>query len=205
MLIGLHGQARSGKDTIYRLIEEDFGGTGVKVTRDAFADRMILSMCRLFFPNADLTFALAWWKWFKEDGDIDVAVQAADRLTIDGRTVGQRYGTESHRHIFGEDFWVDVVLPNWQDDDYGRMDGLTRSDILVITDVRFENEAERILDCGGCLWRITRPGTPEYEHSSARVLPDEYFTYHIENKTNLDALRAKVQLGVWNEALRQVP
>jgi len=31
--------------------------------------------------------------------------------SITGRQALQRYGTEGHRDVFGEDFWVDALLP----------------------------------------------------------------------------------------------
>lgn len=206
MLIGLHGKKGSGKDTIYDIIREDFQGIGVNVVRDAFADRLKLSAYRSFKPDATLEEAYDWAERLKNGGYvISIGENHRTMKEATGRQFFQYFGTEAHRDIFGQDFWVDAVLPDWQDDDYGREDGLTRNDILVITDVRFENEADRILDCGGHVWHVVRPSTEDDDdHVSEQVLADEYFSYKIENLTTIEALRSKVHLGVWNALAQQV-
>jgi hypothetical protein len=206
MLIGLHGKAGSGKDTIYQIIKEEFEGPGVRVLRDAFADRLKLSAFRCFKPDATLEEAYEFFEVIKNHGSIVAYDMHDDPIAeVTGREFSQYYGTEGHRNVLGEDVWVDAVLPSWQDDDYGREDGITRNDILVITDVRFPNEAERILDCGGAVWHVYRPSSEVGDtHISEADLNPEYFSYTIENLTTLDALRPKVHLGVWSELAQQV-
>ena len=63
----------------------------------------------------------------------------------------QKLGTECIRKVFREDFWiknlevtVDPILQSGQN--------------VVISDVRFDNEARWILDKGGVVIRVVRPG-----------------------------------------------
>lgn len=205
MLIGLHGKAKSGKDTVCSMIREDFEGAGCRVVRDAFADRLKLSAYRCFKPDATVEEALAWANLLKNDESFIIAEARSEGGStlgahITGRQFLQHYGTEAHRDVFVQDFWVDAVLPDWQDDDFGRGDGLTVNDILVITDVRFTNEAERILECGGVVWHVVRPEAEVGDtHASEQMLPSEYISYTIENLTSLEALRAKVHVGLYTE------
>jgi hypothetical protein len=86
------------------------------------------------------------------------------QLTIRGFL--QRYGTEAHRDVFGEDFWLDAALPLAglpDDQDY-------LSALYVVTDVRFRNEAERIDELNGFVARVIGPESETGDHPSERVL-----------------------------------
>ena len=63
------------------------------------------------------------------------------------------------REVFGEDFWVDQALGSVGDDED-----------VVVTDVRFENEARAIKEMGGFLVRIDRPGRHPHGHRSETEL-----------------------------------
>lgn len=64
----------------------------------------------------------------------------------------QRYGTESHRNVFGDNFWVEQAM--------NMMQSLIASGCqrIVIDDCRFENEREALVARGGRIVRIDRPG-----------------------------------------------
>lgn len=139
---------------------------------------------------------------------------------ITGRELWQLYGTEAHRaddlgYSFGPNFWVDNLLPlgdvprlhqgtSWPAPEYTQ-DELVRpmwwdmfkeswagfADWAVITDVRFPNEAERILSCGGEVWLVdadVRQGPNKDGHASEVRLPDEMITRTIDNNGDLGAL-----------------
>lgn len=188
-IIGLTGVARSGKDTVGELIEEIAPelATQPTVKRTGFAHLLKLSATRLFYPDATLEQALEWCDWLKTKGLI--SVMADDEvLGIDveqtGRDFLQRYGTEAHRDTFSEDFWLDAVLPEGRDD----------CDILVITDCRFENEAQRIQDRGGEVWQLVRPGVEAVNaHVSDAGFNPALIDRTIENDGSLTLLRNKVE------------
>lgn len=81
----------------------------------------------------------------------------APDLQLTFREFLQRYGTESHRDVFGEDFWLDQALP--MDKDY-------TDAVYVVTDARFPNELKRIKDLGGVTVRIDGPLEFTGEHRS---------------------------------------
>jgi len=92
----------------------------------------------------------------------------------------QRYGTESHREVFGTDFWVDMALP---------IDTDHSDKLLVVTDVRFPNEATRVKDLGGQVWKIERETeTAHGDHPSEQDL-DQWVDVFVDNTGSLYDLR----------------
>jgi hypothetical protein len=197
-IIGLTGEARAGKDTVAQIIRtclteraglSDSVRATVLVT--GFAHKLKLSAARLFYPEATLEEALEWSDWFKTYGGVELydSRKAGERV-VTGRAFLQRYGTEAHRNTFGEDFWLDAVLPAERAD----------CDTLVICDARFENEVQRIRDRGGEVWRILRPGHENPAevgaHASEQRIPDQYVDKTIVNDSEdenwREALRGKV-------------
>lgn len=138
MIIGVTGKAGSGKDTFFHRALELSGRMGIPTpTRLAFADKLKESASLLLGVSVDDL------NHFKND-------DSTGHLTVLGRPMSirsflQRYGTESHRDVFGPDFWVDALLP------YSMVH---QNEILIITDVRFENEAVRIRSLGGSIVNV---------------------------------------------------
>jgi hypothetical protein len=53
--------------------------------------------------------------------------------------------------------------------------------IMVITDVRFDNEARRICDLGGVVWEITRDQTVTSDHATEQGISPFLIAATIEN------------------------
>jgi len=156
VIIGLSGLKNSGKDTVAAYLVKEHG-----FERKAFADPLKQSVAALFnIPFSEVD---------KLKNDTDVAVEI--RLFTQGvssslqpeyrawsfREFLQRYGTESHREVFGMDFWVDYTLP---------VQGFYPGRAIVVTDVRFENEADRVRFLGGSIWYVDRGQESTDEHVS---------------------------------------
>lgn len=192
MLIGLHGKARSGKDTTAQFILEQAEGDSFAARRDAFADRLKISAARALGFQGDESECLMFCNDLKVAGRIElvwdnqVFNDLSENTTweewgISGREYLQYYGTEAHRQVFADDFWVDACLP---------LDLDHSGEILVITDVRFENEAERIHELGGEVWHILRSGDAAFDnHASERPLPVRLIDNTLVNNRDLDHLR----------------
>ena len=162
MIIGLSGYAQSGKDSVAKILVEEYG-----YTRIAFADKIkefLLSF------NAQVHDAVTIYGW--EDAKRFHAVRKA----LQDIGVGAR-------QIFGEDFWIEqafkgiITKPNQLTGDY------------VITDVRFNNEAQAIKEWGGHIWRVERPGiNPVNNHVSESELNVWNFDEMIYNAGTLKDL-----------------
>lgn len=184
MIIGLTGKMQSGKDTVCRMIQGFLPGA----ERRAFADPLKDSVCALFDVDRE---SLDKWKL---DTSVVVSVfrdtassceTLSQSFTI--REILQRYGTEAHRKIFGDDFWVKHSLPGYKSDYVGKL--------LVFTDVRFDNEARRIQELGGFNIKIERLRNGfdvGASHASERALDRDLVTHILTNNGTLLDLKAEV-------------
>lgn len=205
-LIGIKGRLHSGKDTAVEYIKQA-AGPGCRVERTGFADKMKRSgLEALGYDTTDWTNedVLEWANAIKESGTVTVSMDSST-TSITGREFWQRYGTEAHRDIFWQEFWVDALFsPGLIGNPIGLAKAFPDTDILVVTDCRFTNEAERILNLGGSVWQIDaerRLGPlPEGTHISEQPLPPEYVTLKVPNNTTLEqfgvAVRAAYDLEI---------
>lgn len=155
MIIGLHGRLQAGKDTAMHRLAYILAPS--PVVHVSYARKLKESVAALF----DIATPLI--ETWKTQPDTVVAIQRLEhggRRTVTQLTFReflQRYGTESHRDVFGEDFWLDQALP--MDKDY-------TDAVYVVTDARFPNELKRIKDLGGVTVRIDGPLEFTGEHRS---------------------------------------
>lgn len=184
-LIGLTGLAGAGKDEAAKALVED----GWK--REAFADRMRTAILALDpwvdvkgDPNGDL--------YAERLSDIVDALgwDTAKREFPEVRRLLQKFGTEAGRDIHGLDCWVDLVITPWRDPSQN----VDRVD-LVVTDVRFENEAQAIREAGGVVVRITRPGLDRLPggHASEAGFPERLVNWTIFNDGPIEKLHAAIR------------
>lgn len=216
VLIGLNGRARSGKDTAAAYIRRCCGGS---MQRVGFADKLKLSAAFVFgFDPQSVEEAVDIAERIKTSGSVVTTWQEGFRAaqgthdsrsfgrvpnirskTISGRELYQRYGTEAHRDVFGRDFWVDALLPQpaHHGGPYGLQQRFPGIDFIVIVDLRFENEAERVLDLGGYVWRIDadeRLGPlPANAHISEQGLPDELTCLTVDNNRDQAHFESQVE------------
>ena len=183
-IIGLNGYARSGKDTVAGLIRE-IHGDGVKIV--AFADLIKLSAARALKACSDpddvgIDAVRAWADKFKQGYSVRIFDNIGHQVGgMQGREFLQRYGTEAHRELFGDDFWVDQI--DWQPD----------CDILVFTDVRFDNEAKAIRERGGEVWKIDRPTARPGRHASEQPIDSDLVSCTIINNRDLEHLKGDIE------------
>lgn len=169
MLIGLSGYAQSGKDTVASI----FGEFGFE--RVAFADLMreaALAFDPIISPGSveplRLSDVVAEFDW-------DVAKVEIPEV----RRTLQRLGTEVGRSLLGEDVWVNAL--------FSRLD-LDNQD-YVVSDCRFPNEAQRIVDEGGLMVRVSRRFGPANDHLSEVALDGWDFNFRLINNGTIEDLR----------------
>ena len=94
----------------------------------------------------------------------------------------QFFGTDVCRKIY-EPIWVESCLSAIKKE---------QSELAIIADVRFPNEADAIIRAGGTLLRLTRQ-TLEDNHASEKALDDYPFEHTVNNANNsIDNLMVKV-------------
>jgi hypothetical protein len=168
LLIGLSGYARSGKDTVAELLCLNYG-----YKRVSFADPMRQALYVLS-PKLDNIVRLSE---YVDDYGWDVAKQNQEV-----RRLLQVFGTEVGRKMFGLDFWIDIALKD--------LSGDTQ---VVISDVRFPNEADAIAKLGGSMWRINRKNHSAVNgHTSEHAMDNYMFNHVIYNDGTLDDLSDEV-------------
>lgn len=197
-LIGINGYARSGKDTVYEFIEELSTG---RVKRVAYADKMKVMAARsLGFerPEGELIELMNSIKlgstisvFYDEPSNPTDLADNAVFHHLTGREFIQNFG-EDGRRTFGEDFWIDLVLP--RPDNAASLDERYFGvNMLVVTDCRHPNEAQRVLDLGGEIWHVVRPGVKSDGHITETRLPVWLIDKTIINDGSLDVLRDRVK------------
>jgi hypothetical protein len=168
MIVGLSGYARSGKDTVAELLCLNYD-----YKRVSFADPMREALYVLS-PRIDSIVRLSE---YVDDYGWDTAKQNPEV-----RRLLQVFGTEIGRKQFGTDFWVDMALKD-----------LDSNSLVVISDVRFPNEAEAIKKLGGSIWRINRHNHSAVNgHLSEHAMDNYMFNHVIYNDGTLDDLADEV-------------
>jgi len=185
-LIGLSGQARSGKDTVGANLIKQYN-----YHRYAFADPLKKAGSEMFGIPLDDFYA-------DDKKEVD-----NEFWGISPRRIAQLLGTEGGRELFRQDIWVKraeyefvqhkAVVADIQLDSFGKIAGEAG---MVITDVRFPNEAAWIREMGGTVIDIVRPGADGNvgveAHASEAGYPDELKDYVIQNDGTLADLYLKV-------------
>lgn len=106
----------------------------------------------------------------------------------------QKLGTDAMRFGLHQDVWVNALYADYNPITYSDRGGWEYPD-WIITDMRFDNEAEAGKKRDGISIRVTNPNIPavEGEHISERLL-DNYtgFDFHIVNTGNCKELYQEV-------------
>lgn len=105
------------------------------------------------------------------------------KRAMTAREFMQYFGTDIMRKIY-EPIWINSCIRTIKKE---------QSQLAVIADVRFPNEAKVIEECGGAVVRLTRQLFDD-KHTSEVSLDDYPFTHYIDNKDeSVDSLIMKVK------------
>ncbi len=209
-LVGINGFKRSGKGETAAILNEIWPDPDGIVYGIGFADKLKMLAALSIGLQGSPQELIAAMDEAKEEWSFDqINKLARVERTFTGREYLQNMGTEAGRTLFGEDFWVDQVLPqpvdhvsgmDWDDHRAQNSDALERMypgvAVLAITDLRFENEAKRIKKLGGVVWEVQRPGKDSDGHKSEQRLPEELIDHVIGNYGTLDVLREQVEIAM---------
>ena len=162
IIIGISGKKGSGKDTFATFLEDKLVTKyNLKVVHKAFADDL-KKCCAILSGQFD-------WVFY----DQDKKDKKAGLLNITNRELMQKFGDLTRQ--LDPDIWIKLAL---------NLDFKSEPDILIITDVRYKNEAKAIKDKGGILIRIKSNRSVEDCHISETDL-DDYTDFDLEIINNI--------------------
>lgn len=191
-LIGIHGHAGSGKDTVAKYLSSSRSDTYWLAFAEPLKDACaaMFGISREFFDDSAMKeIEHPFWK-------------------VSPRKIAQFVGTEMVRshlhHLFGlsefqhsDDFWIRHVAGIIN----GHLDNRAEyleDDVVCISDVRFQNEYDWIIANDGIIIHLTREGAEGKvglkDHASEKSL--KYYTpertYNVENNGTLEELYGKI-------------
>lgn len=178
LIIGLSGYSRSGKNEAAEALVQ----YGWK--QAAFADKLreFLLAVDPVIPGPYGTGNLRLSVLIR-----DVGWEYAKDHYPEVRALLQRTGTEAGRRLLGPNVWVDALFRELED-----------APAVVITDVRFPNEARAVAERGGVVIRIERPGVgPARDkvgrvHESETALDDWSYDHVLYNDGSVRDLHLKL-------------
>lgn len=177
IIIGLTGPAGSGKDTVGDWLERDHA-----FTRIALADpirvglKAMLGLSSSDFKSPRKETPIAW-------------------LGRSPRALMQTLGTEWGRNLVTSDIWVRRASQT--------IAALPQPRLVVVTDIRFEDEAAWLRNIGGTLWHIRRAHVPRVRaHISEAGVALAEGDLVIENNGTLDDLHRRIDDALADRLLR---
>jgi len=136
ILVGITGRARVGKDTAAGFLAENFG----------------LVQYAMAGPIKDALAAMGFDRRVYDDPQIKEIV--IDGLGVSYRKMAQTLGTEWGRSIH-KDFWLILATRNFLMLDKKYLG-------MVVSDIRFENEAAWVREAGGLVIHIAGPQRSDF-------------------------------------------
>lgn len=180
-IIGFHGIAGAGKDTAAATIKEAEKNTDIF----AFAGPL-KEACKLLF---NFSHEQMYDQILKEVYD--------ERWERSPREILQWLGTDILRTQINEDFFVMNMKQRIES---------SEADYIIISDVRFDNEAEFIRSLGGKVIKIVRnmggeskndgKTTKHSEHITERGISPALIDAYVENNASIQEFKTNIMLSV---------
>ena len=169
-LIGLTGKARAGKTTVANYLWVDHGFVHL-----SFAGPLKMAAKHIFGLKEHQL----------EDESKELLIE---HWKLTPRQMFQKLGTEAVRNVFGNDTWVKRMALSLAE--------VRATDDVVISDVRFPEEAEFIVRQGGVLVEIVRrdaglSGAEGGHASENHVIVADYV---LDNNSTVEALQGEIDL-----------
>lgn len=192
MLIAFSGFKGAGKDSAAAVLIDEYGFKKI-----AFADALREALLLLdpivwadpdepgvYVRLSEVVFAFGW--------------DYCKRTYSEVRRLMQYFGSEVSRQFFGTDVWVDTLARRYPDIN----DPESR---YVITDCRFANEVDFVLQASGDVCWVDRPGVESDGHVSETTDPLDRASYVFNNDGSLDDLKEDVRFFMFLKGVGNAP
>jgi hypothetical protein len=220
MIIGISGKIGHGKDEAAKIIKEILAEQGIVIEKKQFAGKLkqfVASLIGCSIEQLDdqdfkkSTLPPEWNRMLKAIIGYEYAFPVREfvdtPMTVREMLISIGHGLRVNTHA---DIWINGLMsdykgePNGGYPEYGIGPNGERIAVgyntflkypnWIIPDLRYVNEAERIIATGGVVLRIERPGIPVINHESETLL-DDYgnFKNKIVNDGTLDDLRSSLK------------
>lgn len=184
-IVGLAGLAGCGKDTVARFLCETQCFVQI-----ALADPLRDGLKSMFGLTDDV---------FEQR---DLKEQRISWIGRSPRWLMQTIGTEWGREMVNPNVWLNVAARRINAikaiAEHQHVAG------IVVSDIRFENEADWLRAQGGVVWHVRRPGSGlvgfDGHHASEKTIPRHENDRVIDNEATIDELHERVAEIVENEA-----
>lgn len=175
IVIGLCGFAKVGKDTIADILVSQ-----LHYEKRAFADRIreFALAQNAYLPEVDSRYV---------DLINDLGYEGAKRRDPCVRAHLVDIGRAS-RQTYGVDVLIDATLPPLGSAAHTKLLMEGKSRLIVVSDCRSVEEANRIHDYGGVVCRIHRPGCDAADATEARTIPYVPCDVEFTNDCTVDEL-----------------
>jgi len=176
LIVGFGHRRRVGKDTLADLVWRRLIHAGAKPGRDAFARKLKKEAYHIFGYGGLLEAP-------HYDNTPDLREKVLPAIGKSPRDIWIELGNAAR--AIAPDVWVRSVVdaPVHQ-----------TADVLLVSDVRFPNEADIIRERGGLLMKVVRPDVPESGDVADSALadrPDDQWDMIVINGGDKDALAVK--------------
>lgn len=151
-------------------------------------------VCSIISKHCKHTYRLGFADALKEEigqavgQEIDYINSHKDNF----RLIMQGWGTDFRRKLHGDDYWV-RKLGN-------KLLHLSNTyQLIIIPDVRFQNEVNFIKALNGEVWNVVRfPGTTDAHPSETELINYDKFDCVVDNTGTLEQLEVRVKMQLLN-------
>ena len=194
-VIGICGPAQAGKDTAGRFMaqqiinSDDYNMQEHVVALESFAApiKSMVAMLLDFHGYGSVMNPDKLNVYLEGDQKEEVL----DRIGVSTRRLMQTIGTEWGREMIKDSIWLDCMEGRIGQFDEAKKHGHPGA-IVIITDVRFDNEAEMIKRNGGVIVRIDSDRDTIPEHASEAGVSECLVDTVIDNSDDIDTFYARV-------------
>lgn len=173
-LIGLTGKSGCGKDVAASHLRNQYAFEHYR-----FAEPLKQGLCKMFGFSEDV--------WETDEKDY-----VLPHVGVSPRVLAQTLGTEWGRETVDKDLWVKLLQRRWNQLNEANVATFGPLPSLVVSDVRFDNEAQWIVKEGGTVIQIIRDvGRDVPDHASEAGINYGYVDDVVPNNGSLASFTSR--------------